>query len=89
VKEFHISCVEASAKYINAMVDNSREISYQTLLRHVGFKHLMEIFPSYEQNGAGFGLRFKDDYAVSYYKSKYRGKPCVYVKHSAIEYVFI
>lgn len=35
------------------------------------------------------GLRWKDDWAISYHKSVYRGEPCYYYCHSAIEYVFV
>jgi len=35
------------------------------------------------------GLHLKDDWAVSYHKSVFRGKPCYYLRWSSIEYIFI
>lgn len=29
------------------------------------------------------------DWHVSYHRSMFRGKPCIYVRHSAIEYIFV
>ena len=34
-------------------------------------------------------LRLKDDYAVRYYKSHWMGKPCYFMDHSAIQYIFV
>ena len=71
------------------MIDTAREITYETLLRHVSTDELASVFPDYEWGrGKRDGLKLKDDYAVSFYSSTYRGKPCVYVCHSAIEYIF-
>lgn len=66
------------------MVNNAREITYNTFKKYVNIKEL-ESMLGYE----GSPLRIKDDYAVTFYRSKYEGKPCVYVRWSAIEYVFI
>jgi len=35
------------------------------------------------------GFHIKDDWAVSFCKSKYKGKPCYYIVHSGIEYIFL
>jgi hypothetical protein len=90
IYHYHINCISARARDIEEMVDNSREVSYNTFMRHVDINEIKEIFPIY-----GWGknkdsvLKLRNDYAVSYYRSKYRGQPCLYIKHSAIEYVFI
>ena len=84
MKKYITNCVNSTSELIEEMVDNSREIKYSTLLKHVSQKELDEIFPIYN----GSGLTLEKDYSTSYYKSKYNGKPCVYVEHSRIEYIF-
>ena len=80
-KQFLTTCVASTAEKIDAMVDNAREITYNTFLRHVGAEELKEFnHPS---------LPLKKDYHVRYFKSKYEGAECVYMVHSAIEYVFV
>jgi len=70
------------------MVDQSREVTFETLRKHVGTDNLKDMFPFYDWGNGHGGLRMKDDYCVSYYKSRYNGCPCYYVEHSRIEYVF-
>jgi hypothetical protein len=65
------------------MVDNSREITSQTFFKHVDRKEVEDLL-GYDRH-----LRISQDYYVQYFKSKYAGKPCYYVVHSAIEYIFI
>ena len=75
----------STAEKIDSMVEQSRQITYKTFLKYVCFSHLMKVFPFYQ----GSGLHIKNDYGVSFHKSEYENKPCVYVCHSAIEYIFI
>jgi hypothetical protein len=74
---------------IEQMVDQSEDISYKKFVEVVGEEVLKEQFPAplYDWEGMG-GLEMKDDYAVSFNRSVYDGKPAYYVVHSAIEYVF-
>ena len=83
------TCVYSTAELINNMVNAAREIKYETALRHLGAELLAEIFPGYTWGkGTRQGLRLKDDYHVSYYRSRFEGKPCLYVEWSGIEHVF-
>jgi hypothetical protein len=68
---------------IHDMVDKSVEITYGTFLKYVGPKQIREVFPSY-----GHGLTLGNDYHVRFHKSRWYGIPCVFVVHSAIEYIF-
>ena len=86
MKTFITSCVNSTAELIGTMVDNAHEITYKTLVRHVGTAALNELFPFYADVP---GLSLENDYSVSFYKSQFDGHPCVYVVHSAIEYVFV
>ena len=81
------SCISASANDIDDMVDNATQISYNTFIKYVSIEDLKSMFTVYAW-GNKKGLKLKDDYAVSYYKSKYKGQPCLYIRHSSIEYVF-
>lgn len=87
---YKTNCVNSTARLINDMVDNARQITWKTFCKYVAVESVKEVFPdySYRQEYSGCGFHIKDDYAVSFYKSTYRGKPCVYIYHSAIEYIF-
>jgi len=84
-KPFHyeICCVNANGDDISEMVDRSRPITYRTFFKHVSKEEVLELFPVY-----GDGLTIKQDWAVQYARSRYQGRPCYYLIHSAIEYVF-
>ena len=71
---------------IQDMVDIEREITWETLLKHVSVEEINEIFPFYLDCP---GLSLKSDYAVQFCKSKFEGKPCYFIRHSAIEYIFL
>lgn len=77
-------CVESDADSINEMMDRAREIKFATLIRHVGRDELASVFPGY---GRG-SLKIENDYHVRYYSSRYQGRRCYVVRHSAIEYIF-
>jgi hypothetical protein len=85
-KRFHTNCICANGNSINEMKDNARNITYRTFLSHVDTENFKEI----EKNlGYDRYLRLKNDWHVSFHKSKYRSKPCVYFSWSGIEYIFI
>jgi len=76
---YHINCVDAKGDDIEEMTDIAKEISWKTLFGYVNKSDVNDIF----------GYDVSKDYSVSCYKSKYRGKPCFYIQHSRIEYVFL
>lgn len=79
-------CINAKAQDIDAMVDNGRAVTFQTIRRHC-----QDLREWVENMGYGrtAGLLIQDDWAVSFYKSTYKGVPCYYIRHSAIEYVWV
>jgi len=79
------SCVHASAHKIDAMKDKAIEITYNTFRRRVGSVIVAEIEQSF---GYDKHLRLKDDWAIRFYRSKWNGKPCYVMRHSAIEYIY-
>lgn len=88
---FCTSCVNSTAPAINDMVDEEKTISWRTFLKYVNKESVYTLLDEFgyktPNNPSGF-MHIKDDYAVSFHKSKYRGKPCVYIDHSSIEYIF-
>ncbi len=85
---YHTCCVNSTAELIGEMVDNAIEISYRTFIKHVPIEEIKELFPYYDFHGKG-GLNLKHDWAVSFHRSKYRGRRCYYMRHSSIEYIWI
>ena len=66
------------------MVDDARQITLRTLLKHCEGVKEWAI-----DHGYGDGLELKDDYCVSFYKSTFEGKPCYYIDWSSIESVWL
>jgi hypothetical protein len=85
-KQFHYEtcCVHSTAEKINAMTDSAREVTLATVRRHCADFADWCLQMGYERGGLTIG----HDWAVSYYKSRYDGRPCYYVCHSAIEHIF-
>ena len=86
-KDYVGCCVQLNGRHITEMVDQSRSITSRTFRRHIT-KELydqLELSLGYRK---GTRLFLSTDYAASFSKSKYRGRPCVYVTWSAIEHVF-
>ena len=85
-------CVDLKGRDITEMCDKATEVSYQTIRKRLG-KALMEFAGSmgYETRPGGSkrGIFLSNDCYVSYHKSHYKGKPCYYIDHSCIEYVFV
>ena len=85
-------CVDLKGHDITEMCDCATEVSYQTVRKRLG-KALMKFAASmgYETSPGGSkrGMFLSNDCYVRYYKSRYKGKPCYYIDHSCIEYVFI
>lgn len=86
--EYTTCCVDSDAESIHDMVDRAREVTYQTLRKHCDGVDQFAAGLGYDTGNERGGLRLKDDFAVSFHKSLYRGKPCYYVDHSRIEYIW-
>lgn len=79
---YETCCVYSDADSINDMVDSARDITLGT------FKRRCEVSEFFSDMGYGKDLRIEKDWYVKFYKSKYQGKPCYFMVHSAIEYIF-
>lgn len=94
---FHTSCVESTADQINEMVDLEHELTsnqfiygvakragiVEDVLERLGYTQWGE------ESGRSPRALFADDFALSCHRSWFLGYPCLYVRHSAIEYVYI
>ena len=90
LKKYLTNCTVACGEDIEEMVDNATEITLATFVKHTENSSRNELFRSLGYAvGVERGLHIKDDYYVSYWKGFYQGKPCVYLCHSAIEYIFV
>jgi len=88
-KRYITNCVNSTARLIDLMTDRAKKISYSKFVNQIEIGDLKGLFPLYNWSvKKSNGLTLKGDYAVSFYQSNYNGKPCVYVEHSSIEYIF-
>lgn len=88
------SCVNWPREQVDELVeliDRNLEITWKTFIRYVSVKEIREMFPDYTYTGqTGTGcFHIKDDWSVSFHRSRYRGLWCYYVRWSAIEFVWI
>jgi len=94
---YETNCVSSHADDLEPMIDGAREITWETFRKHVHVSEVQRVFSNYSYRGekinpetgeATCEFHIKDDYAVSFCKSKFKGKPCYYIRWSAIEYIF-
>jgi hypothetical protein len=75
-----------------AMIDQAREITRRTFLRHIDPVDLANLSSDLGYDHAADwrlgGLTMANDWHISYHRSKLHGKRVYYFRHSAIEYVF-
>jgi len=77
---FTTTCVNSTADLILDMVDRAREVTWQTFTRHVPRHELRVFFPG--------PPALERDYHVRFYSSRFNGRRCCFLVHSAIEYVW-
>lgn len=85
---YYTNCVTIPKRLVSElekMIDRARTISYKTLIKHIDYKDIDQLFPFYSK----YDLHIKNDFAVRFYKSKFCGKTCYFIEHSSIEYIFL
>jgi hypothetical protein len=89
--KFWTTCVESDGPSINDMQRAAKSVSYSTLRRVLGDELVkVEKKLGYDTGRSKeTGLRMKNDWAVSCFKSMYRGMPCYYFVWSHIEHIFV
>jgi len=85
---YYGNCVSLSGHRIIEMVDNAKPVTLKTIRKHCDGVDDWAVSAGYAV-GNNKGLHMKDDYAISYYKSKYCGTPCYYIYWSSIEHVWL
>ncbi len=77
-------CVFSAARDIDKMVSSAKKVTYDEM------KTYCKAFEQFEDIlGYGPGtLLLEKDWHVEFYKSSYRDKPCYFLVHSAIEWIW-
>jgi hypothetical protein len=91
---FYMSCVGCPRHLVDDlinMIDANIAITYNTFIKHVDRDELREMEKAMGYDTMPWerrGLRLKNDWAVSYHRSTFKGKQVYYFRHSGIEYLF-
>ncbi len=80
---------QSTAPHLQSMMDEAKEITYRTFVKAIGLDNMRSIFGDYAWGYQRGNIRMKNDPYVRYFRSNFDGKPCYYVRHSGIEYIFI
>jgi hypothetical protein len=92
VKHFVTDCTHAEGEDITVMKAMAHAIKRSTFMGHVPYAEMREIEKNlgYWVHGCGHRhLTMRKDPHVGYYRSRYRGRDCVYFTWSAIEHIFV
>lgn len=87
---FVTDCIHAEGDDINAMKEVAIELTYWTLRKKLGAAMVQREAELMYDTGRTrtHGLRLSKDWAVSYYRSIYRGRPCYFFVWSGIDQIF-
>jgi len=84
------TCVDLPQEDVESlrdMVEQGREITFSTFARHVDWQDVATSLGYIVRRGRGVYL--KDEPYAYFYRSTWKGIPCYYMQHSAIEYIFL
>jgi hypothetical protein len=86
--EYHFvtNCIGSDSESIRDLVDSEKSISLRTFREHIGVSQWKELLAMF---GYDRHLPISRDWHVGYYKGVYQGKPAVFLRHSAIEWIFV
>jgi hypothetical protein len=84
---FETTCVHSTYELISSMVDGAKQITYRTMLKHC--PDMLEFADGLGYRRRAPELTLKRDWAVSYWKSTYGGRPCYYFCWSGIEHIWV
>jgi len=91
------NCAQSTVELLQPMIDRAREITWETFRTYVRVEEVRRVFPSYSYRREHYNpktgeltapMHIKDDFAVTFHKSHFDGRPCVFIRHSWIEYIF-
>lgn len=72
---------------LNEMILNAKEVGYETMLKRC--RGFLDWGKQHGYTVRGQGLHLKNDWCVGYYRSTFDGKPCYFVRWSAIEFIWV
>ncbi|WP_415912996.1 hypothetical protein [Neptuniibacter sp. QD37_11] len=81
-------CVSAEGEDISRMIEFADDIDAEDFKEKVGAEAFAEISKNFGYID-GEDLTLESDWSVSFAESTYNGAPCLYIRHSAIEYVYV
>ncbi len=84
-------CLCTDAEPLREMISIARDVTLATIRRNIDRDSLRdwESGMGYDVSGERGGLRLKDDWHVSYHKSRFEGRNCYYIVHSRVEHIFL
>ncbi len=89
MKTYTGSCVTSTNLALLPMLKKAIQIDFKAFAQAVDMEQVRRLFPQYNwTNNRSNGLRLKDDALVSYWRSTFLNRPCVFMEHSCIEYIF-
>ena len=84
---YETNCISANGDDISQMMDEAVPITYRTFRRHCDIQDWLSD-KVYTRN-SNQGITLANDWAVSYFKSRYRGQTCYVLSWSSIEYIWL
>ena len=87
---YEASCPELGERVdaLNAMIEAQVETTYSAMLRNCAGMMEWADRIGYERYPAQ-GLTLKNDWHVGYYRSEFEGKPCYFLRWSAMEFIWV
>ena len=83
---FVTNCIASDSQSIRDLVDSQKDITLRTFREAIGVSQWKELLATL---GYDRHLPISRDWHVGYYKSVYQGNPAVFLRHSAIEWIFV
>lgn len=85
---YECSCVEGDGQAISDMTEQAIDVGYRTALRHCQGLLDWAATKGYAKRATA-GLTLREDWAVSFHRSRFQGRRCYYICWSAIEFVWV
>lgn len=81
-----VSTTPDELEFLEEMMDKEREIELSTFKKYVEIQPVRDAFGYV--TGKKQGVKIEKDWHVRFFKSIWKGEACVFMRHSAIEYIF-
>jgi hypothetical protein len=86
---YHCNCTApiGGVEALEEMIEQGAKISGEEAVDRIEKDTIRSVFGDGALGEGGVDLR--EDPCVNFFKSSYQGTPCIYVRHSKIEHVFL